>query len=350
MAKKKHRFFNWIRKFLPSIKKFGPNTALVIENKYTGSSSRKVKVFYNKQGQSGRGWRFIIPFLHETDIISIAEETIDYPTMTFNDRVGQKLTVDFTAKVKIEDARKYKYEHKNVKEQLESDLKSIVLPLIKRFDYEELSNFYFELPPSGTKLSDIAYKVKDSKDNVKYLYKDSVELDSAGRIKKGVELSAFEVELIKVREHFDRFEQQYGLKVINISNKEVKPSEEMQKSFDQLEKMKRQAAAAKEQAKAKKEVAEINKETIEIYQALEQERIMGKIRGYLEQGFSKEEIVKLMSPDFIANGMHGTGHNNSQNPAALGAMGAMGALYANQFMNEIDGGSKADEEPKTPKK
>lgn len=340
MATKKHRFFNWIRKFLPSIKKFGPNTALVIENKYTGSSSRKVKVFYNKQGQSGRGWRFIIPFLHETDIISIAEETIDYPTMTFNDRVGQKLTVDFTAKVKVEDARKYKYEHKNVKEQLESDLKSIVLPLIKRFDYEELSNFYFELPPSGTKLSDIAYKVKDSKGNVKYLYKDSVELDSAGRIKKCVELLAFEVELIKVREHFDRFEQQYGLKVINISNKEVNPSEEMQKSFDQLEKIKRQASAAKEQAKAKKEVAEINKETIEIYQTLERNRIMEKIREYQKEGYSKEEIVKLMRSDFIANGMHGVGHQD-QNPAAIGAIGA---LYANQF---IDG---MDAEPKKTKK
>jgi len=349
MAKKKHRFLNWIRKFLPSIKKFGPNTALVIENKYTGSSSRKVKVFYNKQGQSGRGWRFIIPFLHETDIISIAEETIDYPTMSFNDRVGQKLTVDFTAKVKVVDARKYKYEHKNVKEQLESDLKSMVLPLIKRLDYEELSNIYFELPASGTKLSEVAYKVKDSKGNVKYLYKDSVEVDSAGRITKGVVLTVFEVELIKIREHFDKFEQDYGLKVINISNKEVNPSAEMQKSFDQVEKSRRSAAAEQVEAEKRLRVSEIDKQTIKNYQDIERAGIQAKLELYAAKGFISEEQKAMMIADMFAHGMQG-GSQKSQNPALFGAGAAMGANFANQFMHVTDDGSKTDEEPKKTKK
>ncbi len=349
MAKKKHRFLNWIRKFLPSIKKFEVNTALVIENKYTGSRSRKVRVFYNREEESGRGWRFIIPFLHETDIISIAEEPIDYPTMTFNDKDGQKLTVDFAAKVKVVDARKYKYKHKNVKEQLESDLKSMVLPLIKRLDYEELSNFRFELPPSGTKLSEVAYKVKDSKGNVKYLYKDSVELDSAGRIKKGVELTIFEVELIKIREHFDKFEQDYGLRIINITNGVVKPSEEMQKSFDEKEKSKRKAAAAEIEAKNRLKVSEIDAQTIKNYQDIERAGIKAKLELYAAKGFISEEQKDIMIADMVAHGMQG-GSQKSQNPALFGAGAAMGANFANQFMHVTDDGSKTDEEPKTPKK
>ena len=31
----KHRFLNFLRKFKPTIKKIGPNMALIVENKYT---------------------------------------------------------------------------------------------------------------------------------------------------------------------------------------------------------------------------------------------------------------------------------------------------------------------------
>ena len=342
MARKKHRFLNFIKKFFPTIRKIGPNQALIVKNVYAKKEGSKVKVFYNRVEQPERGWRFIVPFFQETEIISIKEEMIDYPSMAFNDRIGQKLTVDFTAKVKVTDAKKYQFKHGTVKEQLKSDLESIVLPFIRKFDYEELSNLYFKLPPSGTKLRDIAVKVIGPDGKPKYYYNDySLNIDSLGRFISGTPLSFIEVELIKIREHFDQFEKDYGLKIIDISNKKVNPSEEMQKSFDQLEKIKRQAAAAEEQARAKRKIADINKETIEIYNELERQRILNKIIEYQNQGYSHSQIVEMMKSDFIASGLRGE-HGN--NPAATGALSA---LYANQFMNSD---SEEEKAPKVPKK
>lgn len=326
----KHRFLNFLRKFKPTIKKIGPNMALIVENKYTKFKSRKVKVYYNRVDQSGRGWRIIFPFLHETDVISIKEDYVDYPSMTFNDKVGQKLTVDFTAKIQVTDVRKYKYSHENVKEQLQSDITSKVLPFIKKFDYDELTDFEFELPPSGTKLADFTYAVKTGA-GVQYVFKDTAVFDSNGQIIDGELLNSFEVEMIKLREYFDKFEEKYGLRVINLSNKEVQPSEEMQKSFDQLEKVKRQNKADKANVQARKEIAQIEKEIMLIYGDGDAEVFRLKYEQLKKNGLNDTQILDVIKTEYYAKGL--MGGNQNQSPAAMGAMGAMGALYTNRFMN-----------------
>lgn len=193
------------------------NCVLIIRSKFSGS-----KVECRPEGHA-----WVAPW-KEAKLISVAEKTIDYPKIEFDDSEGQSVFVDYAITVKIIDSIKYEYAHQDPEQALKILLTSLIRVLMRKSSWEEMAGHQFEL--------------------------------NRGGINTDIPVPEFDDELKYIRKRLDIFKNEYGLAVVSLVSKDIQQSPEMQKAYDEKKRKDKEGEALVAQAKRNKEKAEIDAE------------------------------------------------------------------------------------------
>lgn len=223
----------YIGKFYRTIPK---NCVLIVRNKFNG---KDVKV---KEG----GFTLIAPWC-ESKLVSLAVRNFDYQKQKFEDSLGQDVIIDLAVSVRIVDPVKYEYNSQNVEQELEQLISSSIRILINKSKYDELKSKRFNVSE---------YMCKGN------IYYKNVRRDSKGKFVGAVISSPteFEKELCEMREKLDEFADKYGLSVVDLYNKEVQQTEDLQAAYNKQILAEKEAKAKLIEKQAEQERAKIDAE------------------------------------------------------------------------------------------
>lgn len=197
------------------------NCVLLVRSKFSGQ---------NVEIRKG-GWTIVAPW-KEAKLVSLAEKTIDYPKMEFDDLEGQSIFIDYAITVRIVNPIKYEYAHQNIDEALKIMISSAVRVLVKKAEFEEMAGRDFSI--------------------------------NQGETNTNIKNDDFSRKLQAMAQQFLTFEQKYGLKIVSFESKDIQQSPELQKVYDERIRRRKEGEAKQEEAKKQQEVARIDAETRKI--------------------------------------------------------------------------------------
>lgn len=274
------------------------NSVLIVRNKFNG---KDVEV---KEG----GFAIIAPW-KEAKFVSLAVRNFDYEKQKFEDSLGQDVIIDLAVTVRIVDPIKYEYNSQNVEKELKQLITSSMRILINKFKYEDLKSMRFN--------------VSEYKQSSNGYYKN-VHISEDGRF-VGDRLTApldFEKELCEIRKRLDEFAFKYGLDVVDLYNKEVQQTEDLQAAFNKQILAENEAKAKLIEKQAEKRRAEIDAEIKTINAKAEAEANKLKYEAILkvlkDSNMSPEDQARFLQTFMYSN-------SDSQNVAGNMAAAITGA-------------------------
>lgn len=274
------------------------NSVLIVRNKFNG---KDVEV---KEG----GFAIIAPW-KESKFVSLAVRNFDYPQQKFEDSLGQDVLIDLSVSVKIVDPIKYEYNNENIEQELEQLISSSVRILINKSQYEQLKSKRFNVSE---------YMYKGNK------YYKNVHTDINGN-SLGIVIpfpTDFEKELCEMRNKLDEFADKYGLAVVDLYNKEVQQTEDIQTAFNKKILAEKEAEAKLIEKKAEQERAKIDAEIKTINAKAEAEANKLKYEAILkvlkDSNMTPEDQARFLQTFMYSN-------TNSQNIAGSTAAAVAGA-------------------------
>lgn len=287
------------------------NSALIIENVFSGSRPRVI----NRPGSGeNRGFAFLLPW-QKSKLISLAVRNVDYEKQKFDDENGQELNVDLAVSIKITDPIKYMYNHKNPEYDLQQKISELMRIIVNNTNYESLkgSSFHLDRIKDPRKSANIALY------DGKYYYKDRFIVKNGS---KCYERADYDIALYNLKLTLDKFEKDYGIRVISLVNKEVQQSAEMQKADDQIRK-----------ARLEKDVAQINAEKAKIEaegRAIANKIELQSIYESLKKTGMSEDNIRIVMTSVLYSKANNTDAKTSSS-AVAGAVAGATASSTNNF-------------------
>lgn len=300
-----NEYSTYITKLYRTIPK---NTALIIRNKYNGSD---VKV---KTG----GFAVVAPW-SESKLVSLAVKNFDYDKQKLEDNDGMDVIIDLAISVKVVDPIKYEYYHNNIDEELKQLITSSMRVLINKNVYSNLKSNRFNIS-NYTCFGDKYYKDIHKNDEGKEVgtlinpenYDNQLELE-------------FDKELCEFSKRLDNFADRYGLKVVDLYNKEVQQTDEMQAAYNKKIIAEKEAAAKMIEKDAELKRAEVDAKIIRIKAEAQAEADRVRYEAILQvlndSNMSPEEQAK-----FLQAFMYSGGKDNVAGAAAAAVAGATAGI------------------------
>lgn len=282
----------YITKLFRSVPK---NCALLVKNVFNGS---KIEV---KTG----GFAIIMPW-QKSKLVSLAVKNFDYPEMEFEDSKGQNILIDLAVTVRVKDPIKYEYENTNVEAELKQLITSQMRILINKSEYSRLKSTRFNVN---------SYSVEKygTFENIYRINGEPISFE--GMIDEDKNLYKKFIESIcDFRSLLNNFADRYGLEVVDLYNKKVEQSQEMQEAYNKKVKAEKEAEAALIMKNAELEKARIDAEILKVQAEakaeadakVEKAKLTAIIDVLKDTKMTEEEKVKFLQAYMYSNGKENT--------------------------------------------
>lgn len=278
------------------------NCVIITKNRFNGS---KVSVIEPKK----RGFHFFLPWT-KSKLVSLAVRNFDYPETHFEDSQGIEVVVDLVVTVRISDPIKYEYNNTNVEGELKQLIESQTRILISKCPFEKLKSSSFNVSNYRMNRYTGACYRSNSFDSVtgekSWEPIDLLTEENADFIKAMCEFG----------EILSDFSSRYGLEVVDLYNKKVQQTREMQEEYDKKVKAQKEAERIVIEAEGRKEAAKRDAAAVQALNEAEIDKIAKMAEKLKDAGMSEDGIAKFLRDYVIANGK--TNGNLVGTVAALG--------------------------------
>lgn len=300
-----NEYSTYITKLYRTIPK---NSALIIRSKYNGK---------DVQVKTG-GFALVAPW-KESKLVSLAVKNFDYNKQKIEDHDGMDVIIDLAISVKVVDPIKYEYYHSNIDEELKQLITSSMRILINKNVYSNLKSKRFNIS-NYTCIGNKYYKNIHRNANGG----NTGNLITLANYDSELEYE-FDKELCEFSKRLDNFANRYGLKVVDLYNKEVQQTDEMQEAYNKKIIAEKEATAKMIEKDAELKRAEVDAKIIKIKAEAQAEADRVRYEAILQvlkdSNMSPEEQAK-----FLQAFMYSGGKDNVAGAAAAAVAGATAGI------------------------
>lgn len=297
-------------------------SALIIRNKFNGQDV-KVKT---------SGFALITPW-KESKLVSLAVRNFDYPKDKFEDMYGQDVIVDLSVTVKVTDPIKYEYSNQSIEQELSQLISSSMRVLINKNNFTNLKSKRFNISNYNCSGDNYYKNVHIDKDGKLIGTKILASNYDLTKEEDRTELE-FTKELCEFRRRLDNFAFRYGLSVVDLYNKEVQQTEDIQHAYNKQIIAKKEAEAKMIEKQAELERARVDAEIMEINSKAKANADKVKYEAILNV-LKNSDMTTEEQAKFLQAFMYSSGKENVAGAAAAAVAGATAGVTSSVMNEEV---------------